>query len=232
MSRPTAVLVHGAFADASSFGTVIPRLLDDHIPVLAPAVPNRSLVGDAAYVTAVLASVPGPVVLVGHSYGCAVASAAGTTDNVRSLVYLAGFVPDEGETLSELAGRYPASDLATALVPTPVPGGVDLTVAVDRFGAVFAADVDPGVARTLSVAQRPLSGAAFEEKAPAAAWHDKPAWGAVATADRTINPDVQRFGYRRANVAAIEVESSHLLMLSQPDAVVELITKAVLAVSD
>jgi len=231
-SSPTVVLVHGAFADASSFGGLVAQLLDDHIPVLVLAVPNRSLNGDAAYVGAVLATIPGPVVLVGHSYGCAVATVAGTSDNVRTLVYLAGFVPDQGESLGELAGRFPESDLATALVPTPVPGGVDLTVAADKFPAVFAADVDPVVARTLAVSQRPLSGAAFEERAAAAAWHTKPAWGIVATADHTINPDLQRFGYQRANVATLEVESSHLVMLSQPTVTFDLIKKAVLAVSD
>ncbi|WP_243060320.1 alpha/beta fold hydrolase [Nocardioides sp. SR21] len=231
MSHPTVVLVHGAFADASSFGDVVPMLLDAEIPVLAPAAPNRSLNGDAAYVAAVIASVPGPVVLVGHSYGCAVATVAGTGDNVTSLVYLAGFVPDQGESLGELAGRYADSDLAGALRPTVVPGGADLTVAVDRFHDVFAADVDPAVTRTLAVTQRPLSAAAFEEKAGAAAWHTKPAWGIVAGADHTINPEVQRFAYQRANVASLEVESSHLVMLSQPEVVFELVKKAVLAVS-
>jgi pimeloyl-ACP methyl ester carboxylesterase len=231
MSQPTVVLVHGAFADASSFGDVIPRLQGEGITVVAPAVPNRSVNGDAGYVGAVLATVPGPVVLVGHSYGCAVATVAGTADNVTSLVYLAGFVPDEGETLGELAGRYPESDLARALVPTPVPGGVDLTVAVDKFPAVFAADVDPAVTRVLAATQRPLSAAAFEEKAAAAAWHTKPAWGVVAAADHTINPDVQRFGFQRAGVSAIEVDSSHLVMLSRPAVVADVIKKAVLAVS-
>jgi pimeloyl-ACP methyl ester carboxylesterase len=231
MSQPTVVLVHGAFADASSFGDVVPQLLDAGIPVLAPAVPNRSLNGDAAYVGAVLATVPGPVVLVGHSYGCAVATVAGVADNVASLVYLAGFVPDEGETLGRLAGRFPESDLGHALVPTPVPGGVDLVVAVEQFPAVFAADVDPAVARVLAVAQRPLSAAAFEEPAAAAAWRTKPAWGVVAAADRTINPDVQRFAFERAGVAGTEVDSSHLVMRSQPAVVVGLVKKAVLAVA-
>jgi len=198
----------------------------------APAVPNRSLNSDAAYLGAVLASVPGPVVLVGHSYACAVATVAGTADNVTSLVYLAGIVPDRDESLGELAGRFAPSDLATALVPTPVPGGADLTVAVERFPDVFAHDVDPRIARTLAVCQRPLSAAAFEEKAGAAAWHTKPAWGVVAAADRTINPEVQRFAYQRANVAATELDSSHLVMLSKPAATVEIIRKAVLAATD
>jgi pimeloyl-ACP methyl ester carboxylesterase len=231
MSQPTVVLVHGAFADASSFGDVIPQLLDSGIPVVAPAIPNRSLNGDAAYVAAVLATVPGPVVLVGHSYGCAVATVAGTGDNVASLVYLAGFVPEKGETLGELAGRFPESDLGSSLVPTPIPGGLDLSVAIDKFPSVFAADVELQTTRILAVSQRPLSAAAFEEPADAAAWHTKPAWGLVATADRTINPDVQRFGFERANVASLEVESSHLVMLAQPAAVTQLIIKAVSAVA-
>jgi len=199
--------------------------------VLAPAVPNRSLNADADYVGAHLASVPGPVVLVGHSYGCAVVTVAGVADNVQSLVYLAGFVPDEGETLGELAGRFPDSDLAQALVPTPVPGGADLAVAVDRFPWVFAADVEPAVAAVLAVSQRPLSAAAFGDPASAAAWRTKPAWGLVAANDRTINPDVQRFGFDRAGVSSTEVESSHLVMLSQPSVVTDLIVKAVRAVT-
>jgi pimeloyl-ACP methyl ester carboxylesterase len=232
MAQPTVVLVHGAFADASSFGDVIPMLLDAGIPVLAPAVPNRSLNADADYVGSVLASISGPVVLVGHSYGCAVATVAGVADNVQCLVYLAGFVPDKGETLGELAAKFPESDLAGALVPTPVPGGVDLRVAEDRFAAVFAADVDPLVVRSFAVTQRPLSAAAFEEPAAAAAWHTKPAWGLVATADRTINPDVQRFGYQRGNVATSEAQSSHLVMVAQPTVTAGLIEKAVRAVGD
>ena len=232
MSQPTVVLVHGAFADASSYGPVIPQLLEDGIRVVAPAVPNRSLNGDAAAVSSVLARIEGPVVLVGHSYGCAVATVAGVAPNVETLVYLAGFVPDEGEALGALQERFAPSDLATALVPTPIPDGVDLTVDVDKFASVFAADVDSATAAVLAVTQRPLSGAAFGEPAAAAAWRTKPAWGVVATQDHTINPDVQRYGYRRAGVSAIEVDSSHLVMIAQPTVVVDLIRKAVTSVAD
>ena len=232
MSQPTVVLVHGAFADASSYGPVIPQLLEDGIRVVAPAVPNRSLNGDAAAVSSVLARIEGPVVLVGHSYGCAVATVAGVAPNVETLVYLAGFVPDEGEALGALQERFAPSDLATALVPTPIPDGVDLTVDVDKFASVFAADVDPATAAVLAVTQRPLTGAAFGEPAAAAAWRTKPAWGVVATQDHTINPDVQRYGYRRAGVSAIEVDSSHLVMIAQPTVVVDLIRKAVTSVAD
>ena len=170
--------------------------------------------------------------LVGHSYGCAVATVAGVAPNVETLVYLAGFVPDEGEALGALQERFAPSDLATALVPTPIPDGVDLTVDVDKFASVFAADVDSATAAVLAVTQRPLSGAAFGEPAAAAAWKTKPAWGVVATQDHTINPDVQRYGYQRAGVSAIEVDSSHLVMIAQPTVVADLIRKAVTSVTD
>jgi pimeloyl-ACP methyl ester carboxylesterase len=199
---------------------------------VAPAVPNRSLNGDAAYVGAVLAAIDGPVVLVGHSYGCAVATVAGTAENVEGLVYLAGFVPDQGETLEQLQGRFGESDLAQALVVTPVPGGADLSVDVGKFRSVFAEDVDQERADVLAVSQRPLSAAAFAEPAAAAAWRDTPAWGVVATADRTINPDVERFGYERAGVATTEVASSHLVMLAHPDVAVALINDAVASVAN
>ncbi|MBD3923079.1 alpha/beta hydrolase [Nocardioides cavernae] len=232
MSQPTVVLVHGAFADASSYGPVIRQLLGEGIRVLAPAVPNRGLNDDAAAVSAVLATVESPVVLVGHSYGCAVATVAGIADNVKSLVYLAGFVPDAGEALGELQDRFAPSDLATALVPTPIAGGVDLTVDVEKFPAVFAADVDASTAAVLAVTQRPLSGAAFGDPAGAAAWRTKPAWGVVAAQDHAINPDVQRYGYQRAGVSAIEVDSSHLVMFAQPTVVSDLIRKAVTSVTE
>jgi pimeloyl-ACP methyl ester carboxylesterase len=226
------VLIHGAFADASSFGDVIPGLIDRyHLPALAPAVPNRALNSDAAYVRSIVGSIDGPVLLVGHSYGCAVATVAGTAENVVGLVYLAGFVPDEGESLGELAGRFPETDLAKALVPTPVPGGVDLSVGASQFAEVFAADVDPSAARVLAITQRPLSAAAFDDKAEAAAWRTKPAWGLIATSDHTINPEVQRFGYARANVASAELDSSHLVMLAHPTQVLDLIGKAAQAVA-
>nr|WP_300046603.1 alpha/beta hydrolase [uncultured Nocardioides sp.] len=232
MSQPTVVLIHGAFADASSYGPVIPHLLGDGIRVLAPAVPNRALNEDAAAVSSVLATIEGPVVLVGHSYGCAVATVAGTADNVMSLVYLAGFVPEEGEALGELQDRFAPSDLATSLVPTPTADGVDLTVDLDKFHAVFAADVDASTAAVLAVTQRPLAGAAFGDPARAAAWKTKPAWGVVAAQDHAINPDVQRYGYQRAGVSAIEADSSHLVMFAQPTVVTDLIRKAVTSVAE
>ncbi|MEV6993978.1 alpha/beta hydrolase [Streptomyces sp. NPDC093228] len=235
-TSPTVVLVHGAFADASSFSRVIPELLADGLKVVAPAVPNRSLIGDAAYVASVVRQIPGPVVLVGHSYGGAVITVAGAEENVAALVYLAGYALEEGESLGELQGGFPDSDLAAALVYTPFPiegaaePGADVSVDVEKFPAIFAADVDKDVAAVLAVSQRPLAAQAFAEAAPAAAWKTKPSWGLVSSSDRTINPDVERFGYRRAGMTTVEVDSSHLVMLAHPERVADLIREAVQAV--
>jgi pimeloyl-ACP methyl ester carboxylesterase len=232
-SSPTVVLVHGAFADASSFAQVIPELLGDGLSVVAPAVPNRTLSGDAAYVASVIRQIDGPVVLVGHSYGGAVITVAGAEDNVKALVYLSAYALEEGESLGELQGRFPDSPLASALVYTtfPIDGstetGTDVSVDVEKFPDIFAGDVDAELARVLAVSQRPLAAAAFTEAASVAAWKTKPAWGSVATQDRTINPDVERFGYSRANMTTVEIDSSHLVMLSHPKEVTDLIREAV-----
>jgi pimeloyl-ACP methyl ester carboxylesterase len=231
MTTPTVVLVHGAFADAGSFAAVVPELLSDGLSVVVPAVPNRSLIGDSAYIASVVEQIDGPVLLVGHSYGGAVITVAGVGANVVGLVYLAGYALEEGESLAELQGGFPDSELAQALVYKPYPDGTDVYVDVDRFPEIFAAGVDPGLARILAVSQRPLAGAAFAEKAPAAAWKTKPAWGLVSSSDRTINPDVERFGYGRANMTVTEVDSSHLVMLAHPKAVADLIRAAVRSVS-
>ncbi|MGW3074335.1 MULTISPECIES: alpha/beta fold hydrolase [unclassified Kitasatospora] len=233
---PTVVLVHGAFADASSFARVIPELLGDGLKVVAPAVPNRSLIGDSAYIASVVRRIPGPVVLVGHSYGGAVITVAGAEENVKGLVYLAGYALEEGESLGRLQGGFPESELATALVYTPFPladgdEGTDVSVEADRLPEIFAADVDPALGRVLAVTQRPLAATAFSEPAPTAAWRDKPSWGIVASADRTLNPEVQRFGYQRAGATTVEVDSSHLVMLSHPGCVADVIREAVRSVA-
>ena len=232
MTSPTVVLVHGAFADASSFAAVIPELLADGIPIVAPAVPNRSLTGDAAYIASVVRQIPGPVILIGHSYGGAVITVAGAEENVVGLVYLSAYALEEGESLAELQGRFPDSDLASALVYTKYPlqgadDGTDVSVDIARFPAIFAHDVDPGLAAVLAVSQRPLAALAFSEPASAAAWKTKPAWGSVSSSDYTINPDVVRFGYQRAGIKSIEIDSSHLVMLSHPKEIADLIREAI-----
>jgi pimeloyl-ACP methyl ester carboxylesterase len=230
---PTVVLVHGAFADAASFAQVTEALLEEGIQVRVPSVPNRSLVGDAAYIASFIRQIEGPVVLVGHSYGGAVITVAGAEENVKALVYLSAYCLEVGESLGELQGRFPDSPLAGALVYTPFPQegsddpGTDVSVDIVKFPSIFAADVDATLAKVLAVSQRPLAAAAFTETASVAAWKTKPSWGSVAIQDRTINPDVERFGYNRAGTTTIEVDSSHLVMLSHPKEVVDLIHQAI-----
>ncbi|GGW14080.1 alpha/beta hydrolase [Streptomyces capoamus] len=236
-STPTVVLVHGAFADAAAWSGVIAELQADGIPVIAPPNPLRGLTADAAYVASVAAQIDGPVILVGHSYGGALITVAGTTENVVGLVYVAAYVLDEGESLGELQGRFPLSPLVSSLKEWayPVADGepaVEVTIAEDAFPSVFAADLPAEVTQVLAAAQRPLATAAFEEKAAAAAWRTKPSWALVAAADNAINPDVERFGAQRAGATITEVEgASHAVAVSQPKAVADLIREAVRATS-
>ncbi|MGW8565221.1 alpha/beta fold hydrolase [Isoptericola sp. NPDC055881] len=228
----TVVLVHGAFADAASWGPVTRLLLDQGCTVLVPPVPNRSLTGDAAYLRRLVEQLDGPVLLAGHSYGGAVITVAGAAENVVGLVYVAGYALDEGESLGQLQGGFPDSDLAANLVYTPYTlpdgtDGTDVSVRIDAFPSVFAAGVDPRVAEVLAVSQRPLAAAAFGEPASVAAWRTTPAWGIVSAADHTINPDVERFGYERAGLrSVVELDAPHLVMQSHPADVARVITDA------
>jgi pimeloyl-ACP methyl ester carboxylesterase len=230
---PTVVLVHGAFADASSWSGVIAELQGDGIPVVAPPNPLRGLASDAAYIASVAARIDGPVVLVGHSYGGALITVAGTAANVVGLVYVAAYVLEEGESLGELQGRFPDSPLGANLEQAayPVEGGepaIEFTIAPDAFPEVFAADVPGDVTRVLAVAQRPLAGAAFAEKAAAAAWKTRPSWALIAAADQAINPDVERYGAERAGATVVEVEgASHAVAVSRPKEVADVIREAV-----
>ncbi|MFE9358229.1 alpha/beta fold hydrolase [Streptomyces olivaceoviridis] len=234
-TTPTVVLVHGAFADAASWSGVIEELQSHGVPVIAPPNPLRGLASDAAYVASVASQIDGPVVLVGHSYGGALITVAGTTENVVGLVYVAAYALEEGESLGELQGRFPLSPLVSNLKQWtyPVPGGepaVEVTIAEDAFPSVFAADVPAEVTKILAAAQRPLAAAAFEEAASAAAWKTKPSWALVAGADNAINPEVERFGAKRAGATIVEIEgASHAVAVSQPKAVAELIRDAVRA---
>jgi len=232
MAAPTIVLVHGAFADAASFAPVTRILLDQGHTVRVPAVPNRSLLGDSAYIRSVVEQIDGPVLLAGHSYGGAVITVAGAADNVVGLVYLSGYALDEGESLGQLQGGFPDSDLAANLVYTPFPidgaePGTDVSVKVDAFPDVFAAGVDRSVSEVLAASQRPLAALAFSETAPVAAWKTKPGWGIVSANDHTINPDVERFGYQRAGLrSVVEIDAPHLVMRSHPEQVAKVIADA------
>lgn len=235
----TVVLVHGAFADSASWAPVTRLLLDAGHDVRVPPVPNRSLVGDAEYIRRFVERLATPVLLVGHSYGGAVITVAGVADNVVGLVYIAGYALQKDESLGQLQGGFPDSDLAANLVyqPYTLPDGTDgtdVSVRIDAFPAVFAAGVDQATAEVLAVSQRPLSALAFGEVATEQAWSTKPAWGLVAVDDHTINPDVERFGYRRAEMKkVVEVDGApHLVMHQNPQAVVDLITEALGELSD
>jgi pimeloyl-ACP methyl ester carboxylesterase len=230
-ARPTVVLVHGAFADASGWAGVDAELANDDVDVIAPPNLLRGVASDAAYIGATLDQLDGPVVLVGHSYGGAVITTAGLHDKVAALVYVAGYAPDEGESVGQLQGRFPDSPLAEHLRFAPTPGGgTDVSVDPAFFPHIFAADVPLETTGFLARSQRPLSAAVFEEPTGTPAWRSKPSWGIVAAADTTINPDVERFGYERAGMTVTEVEgASHAVFISQPAAVAAVIREAVAA---
>ncbi len=233
--KPTIVLVHGAFADASSWNGVTAQLLDAGYPVIAPAVPLRGLSADSAYLASILATIDGPIVLVGHSYGGAVVTDAATGNaNVVALVYVAAFVPDSGESLADIAAQYPDSDLGPALRPRPYPmadgtTGIDLYIDPTAFRDVFARDVSRATAATMAVAQRPLSLTAFTEPSGEPAWKSIPSWYLVAGNDRAIDPVGERAMAARAGSSVAEVRASHAVLVSDPSAVTRLITTAVRA---
>lgn len=230
-TKPTIVLVHGAFADASSWNAVIQRLQSRGYTVIAPANPLRGLSSDSAYIASVLDSVKGPIVLVGHSYGGAViSSAAAGNPRVKSLVYVSALMPDVGESGMSLAARFP-SELSTATKSVPYTAGggasgTDLYLKPDRLHQVFAADLPESTARVLAVTQRPVATTAFSEKAKVAAWKHIPSWFLVAKQDKTVNPDQERFEAKRAGSHTVEIDSSHVAMIAHPEAVTDLVLQA------
>jgi pimeloyl-ACP methyl ester carboxylesterase len=230
MADPTILFIHGAFADASSWRRLHHELTGDGLTIKAPPNPLRGISGgDAEYAESLIAQIDGPVLLVGHSYGGAVITAAGVADNVIGLVYVAAFAPDEGEDLQALQSKFPAPLAAPYVTPAPLPdGGTEFTIDPSAFHAVFAADLPADEAAFMAISQRPLSGVAFGEPAPTPAWRSKPSWAVLPTADGAIHPDVHRFSYNRIGASVTEVEgASHVVMLSRPGVVADVVRAAV-----
>lgn len=217
------VLVHGLFADGSSWGKVIPLLQARGLHVTSVQNPLTSLPDDAAAVKRVLALQDGPTLLVGHSYAGMVISEAGDDPKVTGLVYIAARAPDAGEDYAALTRKF-----------TPAPASAGIRWDASGFGALgeeaflhdFAGDLPAGEARNYFAAQQPFARAITQARTTVAAWHDKPTWYAVSTQDRTIDPELQRFMARRMGATTIELPSSHVSLLSHPQEVADLIISA------
>ncbi len=229
----TVVLVHGAFADASSWNGVIERLQSRGVPAVAVANPLRGISADSSYVASVLEQTPGPIIAVGHSYGGAVISNAATgNDSVVGLVFVAAFAPDEGENLGEAGAQSKDSVLGTALVPRQYPtddGGSATEFFIDpaKVREAFAGDLSDQQAALIAATQRPVSELGFSEPNGPPAWKHVPSWAVVATGDKAAGADLVRSMAERANATITEVEGSHVIMISLPDAVAQVILEAV-----
>jgi pimeloyl-ACP methyl ester carboxylesterase len=234
--QPTVVLVHGAFADASSWNGVIERLQQQGCTVVAPANPLRGVATDSAYLASVVNQLDGPVLLVGHSYGGAVITNAAAT-GVVGLVFVAAFAPDEGERLGDVEASSKDSVLNSALVQRQYPTGQGTETATEfaidpaLFREAFAADLPTEQTAVMAATQRPVAATAFTDVSGPPAWKMLPSWAVVATGDKAAGSDVVRSMAQRAGADILEVEGSHVIMISQPQVVADLILKAVHAVS-
>ena len=236
--KPTIVLVHGAFADASSWNGVIERLQQQGYTVIAPANPLRGVAADSAYTASLLNQIDGPVLLAGHSYGGAVITNAATSaPDVAGLVFVAAFAPEEGETLGDVERGSKDSVLNAALVQYTYPAGpggqtsVELAINPALLREAFAADLPREVTALMAATQRPVAAAAFSDASGPPAWKKLPSWAVVATGDKAAGADVVRSQAQRAGADIIEVEGSHVIMISQPQAVTDHIVKAAQAVA-
>ncbi len=233
-NKPTIVFVHGAFAESSSWDGVLTRLISKGYPTIAVANPLRGVKSDADYVASALKDIKGPIVLVAHSYGGSVTTnAVNGNNNVKALVYVAGFAPEEGETAAELSGRYPGSTLTPTLAPPVVlpDGDKDLYIQQSKFHAQFAADVPANDAELMASTQRPITEAAFNEASGAPAWKSIPSWFIYGERDLNIPAAVHAFMAERANSKeTVAVNgASHVVMISHADAVAEIIEHAATA---
>lgn len=235
-TAPTIVLVHGAFADSSSWNGVIPALHGKGYNVAAAANPLRSVNGDADYVASVLAGIADPIVLVGHSYGgIVISNAAVGNDNVKALVYVAAFAPDSGESAVSLASQFPGSTLGPALAATPLSNGDgnDLSIRHEAFRSQFAADVPESSAALMAATQRPVTEAALSDISGDPAWKTIPSWFVYGELDKNIPAAAEAFMAERASAKETRevAGASHVVMISQPQAVSDMILAAANAVS-
>jgi pimeloyl-ACP methyl ester carboxylesterase len=230
---PTVVLVHGAFADASSWNAVIERLQARGVRVAAPANPLRGISTDSGYIAGVFERTPGPLLAVGHSYGGAVITNAATqAKNVVGLVYVAAFAPEEAEALADAEPDSNDSVLMSALVPLHYPTAnrnePDVEFAIDpaRFRDAFAADLPAAQTAVMAATQRPAAEFAFSEPSGPPAWRRLPSWSIVAINDKAAGADIIRSMAQRAGAKITEVEGSHMIMISQPQLVTDVILEA------
>jgi pimeloyl-ACP methyl ester carboxylesterase len=223
-AKPTVVLVHGAFEDASAWAPVTRRLLAEHYPVIAPAVPLRGVAADVASLQGVLDAVKGPKILVGHSYGgLLISELAGRTADVRALVYAAAFLPEAGETAGQLNAQFPGSLIGPS---TTHAVGPELFVNAASYPSLFAAGLPALDTAVAAAGQRPILAAAFDEKITATAPARIRKYALVATRDQAIPPAAERFEARRAHASITEVDSPHAIASAAPDAVVDVIHRA------
>jgi pimeloyl-ACP methyl ester carboxylesterase len=234
MASPTVVLVHGAFADASSWSGVITELVAAGVDVTAPPNQLRGVPADAAYLTSFVNQLNRPTVLVGHSYGGALITQSGTdARDVVGLVFVAAFAPEADEKLADINARYPDVPLSTAQRPLTYPtgGGASGTeVLIDQasFHDAFCADVPLERARVMALTQRPVAVDAFTSVVTGTpAWHSLPSWAIVSTADHAIHPDAERDMAKRAGAEVVELDASHAVAVSQPKRVAGVILHAV-----
>jgi|SRR6185369_16630843 pimeloyl-ACP methyl ester carboxylesterase len=236
--KPTIVLVHGGYADSSCWNATIQQLQNKGYATVCGSNPLRGIPTDAPYIGSLLDSISGPVVLVAHSMGgTVITNAAAGKTNVKALVYIAAFAPDVGETQGELITKFPGSEVGPVSVAVPYTKadgttGTDLYLSKDGQAA-FAADISTSAFRVLQATQRPFDADSFIFPTTAAAWKTIPSWGLVAGQDKAIPPACERWMYNRANARkVVEVpNSSHVVMLSHPEIVANLIADAAKAIS-
>ena len=227
--KPTIVLEHGAWADGSSWDGVVTLLQKDGYTVDVPPNPLRGPGSDSAYLASYLATVPGPVVLVGHSYGGFVTTNAATGDkNVKALVYVDAYIPAQGDTINSLTAQFPGSQITPAALNfVPSPGGVtDVYIKPSLFRGILANDLPASQAAELAATQRPIAATALTEASGPPAWASIPSWAVIGTADDAIPPAAQEFMAARARASVTKINASHLSLISHPGTVANVIEEA------